>query len=199
MHYDSAQQKGKNGDSGSLHKKISVAEVQSDLRIQFHVRTNPSKNTIKSLYRKLTETGSVSDRLRCGRLRSIRSEAVSNRVFTDVAANPKSSIRKRSAQSSVSRSSLPRILRSELKLNPYKIQLIQEITANDPQQRLEYSESFLHLCEKASFIENVMISDEVTNMSCDVKRHNLRIWSNKNLEKSRKGSCSLLVSLCGLE
>lgn len=162
-------------------RTFSVAEVQRDFRIQFHTRTSPSKNTIKSLYRKFTETGSVSDRSRCGRLRSIRTEAVINIVSADVAANPKSSIRKRSTQLSVSRSSLQRILRSELKLYPYKIQLIQEITANDPQQRLEYAESFLHLCEEASFIDNVIFSDEAHfYLSGHVNRHNSRIWSNEN-------------------
>ena len=107
--------------------------MQRDFRIHFHTRTSPYKNTIKSLYRQFTETGSVSGLSRCGGLRSISTEAVSNKVSADVAANPKSSIRKRSTQLSVSRSSLQRILRSELKLYPYKIKQIQEITANDPQ------------------------------------------------------------------
>ena len=96
-------------------RTMSLTEVQRDYRIHFR-KTSPSINTIKSLNLKFTSTG---------RLNSIRTEAVIAGASTDVADNPKTSIRKRSFQLGIYRSSLQRILKSDLQLYPYKLQLGQ--------------------------------------------------------------------------
>ena len=52
---------------------------------------------------------------------------------------------------------------------------------NDYHQRLEYSESFLHLCEDVTFIENIIFSYEAHfHLTGHANRHNSRIWSAEN-------------------
>ena len=71
------------------------------------------------------------------------------------------------------------ILKKDLKLKPYKIQLTQQLLPNDHHQRLEYKR--LRLCEDATFIENIIFSDEARfHLTGHVNRHNSRIWSDEN-------------------
>ena len=168
-------------------RTMSVTETQRDFRIHFKSRRSPSKNAIKSLVHKFRETGTVADQIRPGRSKSIRTEDLIDRVAADVRVDPKTSIRKRSSQLSISRSSLQRILKSDLKLFPYKIQLCQELLPKDMEARLNYAQSFLQLCEDDSFIENVMFSDEAHfHLSGYVNRHNSRIWSSENPEQTQE-------------
>ena len=141
-------------------RPMSITEVQRDYRIHFETRISPWKNTITSLYRKFADTGSVNDKPRSGRKRSIRTEDVIEIVAANITDNTKTSIRKRASQLAISQSTLSRILKKDLKLKPYKIQLTQQLFATDYHQRLEYSESFLRLYEDATFIENIIFSDE---------------------------------------
>ncbi|KAF2346545.1 Protein of unknown function DUF4817 [Trinorchestia longiramus] len=94
-------------------RTMSTTEVQRDYRNYFRTTTSPSKNTIKLVYRKFTDTGNVNDKQRSGRLKSTRTEAVIERVSASVTDNPKASIRKRSTQLSISRSTLHRILKND--------------------------------------------------------------------------------------
>ena len=162
-------------------RTMSITEAQRDYRIHFQTRISPSKNTIKSLYQKFADIGNVNDKPGSGRKRSIRTEDVIERVAVSITDNPKTSTRKRASQLNISQTTLCRILKKDLKLKPYKIQLTQQLLPNDPHQRLEYSESFLSLCEDAIFIENVIFSDEAHfHLTGHVNRHNSRIWSDEN-------------------
>ena len=162
-------------------RTMSITEAQRDYRIHFETRISPSKNTIKSLYRKFADTGNVNDKPRSGRKRSIRTEDVIERVAVSITDNPKTSTRKRASQLTISQSTLCRILKKDLKLKPYKIQLTQQLLPNDHHQRLGYSESFLRLCEDATFIENIIFSDEAHfHLTGHVNNHNSRIWSAEN-------------------
>ena len=61
------------------------------------------------------DIGNVSDKPRSGRLKTARTEAAIDRVSESVTDEPKTSIRKRSKQLTITQSSLHRILREELK------------------------------------------------------------------------------------
>ena len=87
-------------------RTTSITETQRDFRIHFKTRISPTKNTIKSVIRKFEETGAVNDKPKTGRTKSVRTEDLINRVATDITNDPKTSIRKRSSQLSISRSQL---------------------------------------------------------------------------------------------
>ena len=162
-------------------RRMSITEVQRDYRIHFETRISPSKNTIKSLYRKFAYTGNVNNKPRSGRKRSIRTEDVIEKVALSVTDNLNTSTRKRASQLTISQSTICRILKKDLKLKPYKIQLTQQLLPNDHHQRLEYSESFLRLCEDVTFFENIIFSDEAHfQLTGHVNGHNSRIWIDEN-------------------
>ena len=128
-------------------RTMSISETQRDYCIHFKTRISPTKNAIKSLIRKFQETGAVHDAKKTGRPKLIRTEVQINCVATDVANNSNTSIRRRSLQLGITRSSLQRILKKDLKLFPYKIQLCQELLPTNAEKRLAYAKSFLDLCE----------------------------------------------------
>ena len=161
-------------------RTMSITETQRDYRIHFKTRVSPTKNAIKALVRKFQETGAVQDLKKTGRPK-IRTEVQINRVARDVANNSNSSIRRRSLELEITRSTLQRILKKDLKLFPYKIPLCQELLPTDAEKRLAYSRSFLDLCNIPSFMESVIFSDEAHfHLSGCVNRHNSRIWSHEN-------------------
>ncbi|OAF63714.1 hypothetical protein A3Q56_08581, partial [Intoshia linei] len=61
-------------------RTMSITEVQRHYRIHLKTRISPSKNTIKSLYRKFADIGNVKDKPRSGRKKSIRTQDVIERV-----------------------------------------------------------------------------------------------------------------------
>ena len=88
--------------------------------------------------------GSVCDLPKSGRPRMARSDENHQRVAESMAEDPSTSVRRRSSQIGVSRSSLHRMLHEEGKF-PYKIQLVQELQPNDLEKRLEYIMQFQDL------------------------------------------------------
>ena len=70
-------------------RTMSITEVQRNYRTHFETRISPSKNTIKSLYRKFAHTKNVNDKPRSGRKRSFPTEDFIERVVTSIAENPK--------------------------------------------------------------------------------------------------------------
>ncbi|EFN85574.1 hypothetical protein EAI_05563, partial [Harpegnathos saltator] len=81
--------------------------------------------------RRFHESGSVRDRPRSGRPRSVRIDAVIDRVRDSVSRDPSLSTRKRSRALNVSRSSLMRIQQLDLHLRAYKVQSMHALTQID--------------------------------------------------------------------
>ena len=106
----------------------SIIQTQRAYRRYYEVRDSPSEFGIRSLIKRFDEHGMVHDRPQSGRPRTARTEKKIEQVRDSVGENPSTSIRKRSTQVVVSRSSMQRILRS-LKLFPYKVQLVQQLKA----------------------------------------------------------------------
>lgn len=103
----------------------------------------PSTVLIKKWVDKFEETGSTLNLKQAGAARTSRSEDNVMRVSESVRQNPDLSTRKRSAELGISRSSLRRILKIDLKLHPYKIQLVQELKPNDFNLRKLYAQTML--------------------------------------------------------
>lgn len=120
-----------------------------------------SKNTVQSIVDKFYRGGSVHDLHRTGRRRTGRSNENIEAVRESVAESPNTSIRHRSQELAISRATLHRILRIDLKLHPYKVQLVQEIKIRDHFQRKVFAEWALErLEEDEQFLAKILFSDE---------------------------------------
>ena len=99
------------------------------------------------------------------------------REFT---ARPHSSTRRNAT--GLSQPTVQRILRQDLRWHPYRIQLLQELGANDHTARLAFAESQLNaLQENPGLLGNLVFSDEAHfYLNGEVNRQDFRLWSEEN-------------------
>ena len=116
-------------------KSRSLALTIRELRNHFPRNHVPAKSTVQSLVARFVETGSVGDLKKSPRPRTARSSENVAAVAESVREIPGTSIRHRSQELNISRTSLQRILRKDLHLQAYKIQLCQEFQPLDHLQR----------------------------------------------------------------
>ncbi|KAF7262824.1 hypothetical protein GWI33_004010 [Rhynchophorus ferrugineus] len=81
--------------------------------------------------------GTTADRPRSGRQRTSHNAEYMALVCDSVAEFPETSIRRSRSQLPISTRSLRRILKTDLKMFPYKIQLVQKLLPRDTDQRFE--------------------------------------------------------------
>lgn len=141
----------------------------------------PASSTIRRLVVKFERTGSVLHAGVSGRPRSSSTEEAKTSVTESVKKKPTASIRRRSAEMGLSRSSLQRILH-ELGLRPYIPKLIHGLLEDDFSRRMEFCEKFLALVESDhSLLDRIMWSDEATfKLNGHVNRHNSIYWATDN-------------------
>ena len=121
----------------------------------------PNRNTILNTHRKFMETGSVMDRPYSGRPQSGQSEENVAAVWKAFDLSQGKSIRKASAELNISTTSIQRILWHELRLFPYKIQVVQKVEPQDYDSRIEMCEILLgHFQRDPSILEQMWFSDE---------------------------------------
>lgn len=144
----------------------------------------PTVQTINNWVAKFEETGSTLDKKRSGRPRTSRTEENIDIVLQSVRENPTQSTRKRSRILNVSRTSLQRILKKDLRLHPYKIQLVQELKDTDAIQRLNYANEMF---SRFSSFNNVLFSDEAHfHINGHVSKQNCRYWSPENPKRKHQ-------------
>jgi len=103
-------------------------------------------------------------------------------VRESVRENPRQSISRRSQELGLSATSTWRILRRDLGLHPYKIQLTQELKVNDHRQRRVFADWVLEQLEvDPNFGKKIIFSDEAHFwMNGYVNKQNCRIWDDIN-------------------
>jgi hypothetical protein len=138
-----------------------------------------SQSSITRLITKFEETGSVTDKPRSGRP-SVDDDTVlqvSEAVARSSASSSlgSTSVRVIAGEVGLGSTTVYKIMRSHLRLFPYKLRLMQSLEATDKPQRMAFAEWLLSQPEK---IPNILWSDEA-NFSLDgtVNTHNCRIWS----------------------
>ena len=119
----------------------SVTTVQQRFRALYGPHYAPNLNTILNTHRKFMETGSVMDRPRSGRPQSGQSEENVAAVREAFDLSQGKSIRRASAEFNISATSIQRTLRRELRLFPYKIQVVQKLEPQDYDSRVEMCET----------------------------------------------------------
>lgn len=103
-------------------------------------------------------------------------------VRTDVEDHPETSVRRRASQFQMSVRSLRRILKIDLSLFPYKVQLVQKLLPVDAPRRLEYA-NFVRNIEQTEpeFWSKMIMSDEAHfTLSGSINKQNCRFWGTEN-------------------
>lgn len=140
-----------------------------------------SRSTVERTVRRFNETGSVKNRQIPGRPISAIGEEKQLDVAQLFVENVHLSIRKVNQQHDISRMFVQRILK-KIKFYPYKIHLVQELSEDDFDRRMEFYDVMMRKTDDDSnFVFNVIFSDEATfELNGLVNRHNCRFWSDNN-------------------
>lgn len=113
-----------------------------------------------------------------GRPRTARTPENIELVANSVRQQPRASVRKRESQLGLSRATIHRIMRSDLHLKAYKIQIVQALNENDYVTRLNYVNVML---ERFNNVDNIFFSDEAHfHLDGYVNRQNCRFWGESN-------------------
>ena len=160
----------------------SPTEVQRRFHATYGPHYEPTRRTIYAIHAKFMETGSVNDQPRSGRPRSGRSEENQEVVETTFVQDQTKSIRRASLELNISRATIHRLLRKDIGMYPYKLQIVQSLEPQDYDSRLEMCETLIHRYEEdPNILEQMWFSDEaVFHTSGKVNRHNTRFWGKEN-------------------
>lgn len=121
----------------------SIVTAQRLYRAEYRTRHAPSDDSIRKWIRMFENTGATVKIQNSGRPRSVRDEETIEEVEASVRQNPSLSIRKRSQALNIKKSSLHSILKKDLHLKAYKIQLVQELKDTDYANRLNFANEML--------------------------------------------------------
>ena len=160
----------------------SPTEVQRRFHATYGPHYEPTRRTIYAIHAKFMETGSVNDQPRSGRPRSGRSEENQEVVETTFVQDQTKYIRRASLELNISRATIHRLLRKDIGMHPYKLQIVQSLEPQDYDSRLEMCETLIHRYEEdPNILEQMWFSDEaVFHTSGKVNRHNTRFWGKEN-------------------
>lgn len=160
----------------------SITETQRAFRRELNRRDSPSHVAIHRWVEQWREEGTVKNKSPSGRPRLVRTEENVARVRASVQQSPRRSARKHAIALQMSNRSVRRILHEELKLHPYKIQVVQRILDQDKIVRLEFCHRITELItQHPTFINNLLMSDEAHfHISGTVNKQNMRYWAPNN-------------------
>ena len=158
--------------------------VQDGFRERFN-KEPMNRNVLKQLVSKFEVTGSVSDAPRCGRPKVITPRKIA-KVKKCIEKSPRKSLKRLHQQVRIRKLSFEsgrRILRFELKKNPYKVQKMHQLRPGDAGNRLTFCRWIKCFLQRNgnSILDKTFFSDEAWfHLSGYVNKQNDRIWSNDN-------------------
>ena len=163
----------------------SVTNVFRALRPHYGQHNRPALNTIRHTINKFESEYSLVDNSRPNRPRPARSIENIAAVAESVRENRDESIRHRSQQLGLSYGTTWLILRKDLDLKAYKIQLVQELKPNDLPARHRFADWALEKIEEDPlFSSKILFSDEAHFwLNGYVNKQNCRIWDEEQPEQ----------------
>ena len=119
-----------------------------------------------------------------GRPRSVRSDENIEKIRDLIEDKSKefTSVRKIAETTGLKRESARKILKQDLKCHPYKLPIVQELSYEDPQKRIEASEALLQLIGDGNAeLTNIIMTDEsIFDINNSISPHHKRLWSSTN-------------------
>jgi len=129
-------------------------------------------------YRQFRNTGSLLKRKNPGRP-SVTVETI-NAVRQCFERTSHQSVRNASRELGLPKSTVWKVLRTNLRLKPYRLQLLQKLQQGDFQKRIELCNELQNYLEDEHFSNHLIFSDEATfHLSGKVNKHNVRIWASE--------------------
>lgn len=155
--------------------------IFSDFAEKFPNSQVPRRETVYRLIKRFEQNGTVNDTKRSGRPRSVRTAQNVQMVAESFVETPARSVRKACHELEISRSSLQRIMK-ELGMHVYRPRLLQALTEDDPDRRLQFAEWYVIRCEAfEEFFKTILWSDEAQfKLNGRINRHNCVYWSTEN-------------------
>ena len=174
----------------SLEEKLFVVNTYLRLRSfvltqrlfkqKFKTREFPDNKNIYRWVLKFRTSGTILNEKTKRRPLSVRTENNIATVSDSVAENPSTSVRRRSQELGIPRESLRKILRFDLTLYPYHIQIKQKLTYIDMVQRIRMCEWFSDRIQADhDFLDDLWFSDEAHFLlsGCVNSKNNV-YWGN---------------------
>jgi len=158
----------------------SWAAVLRVLRREWGRLRVPGRQTLRRWARDFREQGSVLGAQR--RQRRLRTPpAVLTRVRRAITRNPHLSVRQLSRRMGQSRSTIQRVLRQQLRLHPYKLQLTQRLRRGDKAKRQRFCRWVVGKWANPSFRKHLLVSDEAHFYPNGLfNKQNCRVWGDDN-------------------
>ena len=159
----------------------SIVATQTEFKKQLELKKAPSGKAIREIVSKFKSTGSVKDQHRgiSGRPRSARNGANIEKLEASFEEDLAMSNHKRAQAVDINPASVWRIARKDVKLKAFKIQNVQNLSADDKIKRLEMCRMFdAKMSQNSNWIKNVWFSDEAHfYLECGMNSQNYRIWA----------------------
>lgn len=186
-----------------LHAAIgSYRAIADDFNRRHPERQPITHGAVGKLIAKFKETGRVDDRERSGRPRSVTDEDSSVAILAAVSKSPHKSTRRLSQEHGLSQRSVLRILHA-FKWHPYKVQMLQHLSEDDPDRRIEFCEWALQRLEESpTFSSNILFTDEANfYINGEINHQNWRYWSDSNpnwTDPSKMQGAGKVMVWCGI-
>lgn len=166
-----------------IQNNFSNVQTQRAFRKKFNVKSAPDVKTIKKLYAKFI-SGGLRDASHASRKRTSRSRENIDAVRASVERSPRTSGVRRSLQMGIPRTTLRRIMRIDLGIFPYKIQLAHQLKPPDKVRRLNYGNWVVQMAEEHDdFWRKIIMSDEAHfTLNGTVNKQNCRFYAAENPE-----------------
>lgn len=157
----------------------STTVVQRAFRTKYGVKP-PDRWCIKRWYKQFTENGCLCKGKSSGRPRT--SDENVARIQQAFVRSPGKSTRRASRELEIPQSTVWRVLRKRLAMKPYRLKLVQALSAADKIKRIDFCDFILAQMETdESFVSKIVFSDEATfHTNGKVNRHNVCIWGTEN-------------------
>ena len=160
----------------------SVRNTYRALRPFYPRQNHPSEQLIRLTMERFRTTFTLIDNLDPQRRRTVRTEEAIATVERSIAEDPNESIRHRAQELDLCPSTVWKILRKDLGMRAYKIQLVQELKPNDHQARRRFVKwAQNEIAVVPDFHKRIFFSDEAHFwLNGYVNKQNCRIWSEDN-------------------
>ena len=161
-----------------------------------YARTNSNKTVQRAFVRKLSKKSLAAKQIwswkkkfedegcLCRAKRSGRpatADGKIERIFQTLLRSPKRSIRRTSMETLIPPVNVWWVVRKRLVMKPYKLQVVQAITAADKRKRKQFCVNMQEKLEEDEFTERLVFSNEATfHTNNKVNKDNVRIWGEEN-------------------
>lgn len=164
---------------GQGDRSRTQAEVAGIFREKYPNLPPISQGTISKIESRFREHGHVRDLPRQRQPKI--NEDVKVNLLLAIQENPVTSARELARESDVSHKSVLKVIKSA-KMHPYKMQMLHELTEDDPDRRIEFCEQMMHSLDNNHFsLDWIIFSDECTfSLNGSVNRKNCRYWAENN-------------------